>query len=635
VTFLGAPLSVLGPAAAGLGAAVVGLYLLRLRRRRLPVPFAALWQRVLADHRSTALHRRLRQLLSLAVQLVLLALILGAIADPRLSASRGGRTLVLLVDVSASMQARDVDGAPRLERAKKEARRILATRAADDTALVLPLDGRPTPTGGLSADDRELEDQLAALTATDAPADPERALRVAADALFGRPNPTLIWIGDGAYDPDALARMSPPPGVDLRFVPVGPPAGHSDNLAVTAFAVRRYRANQTAYEVLVEVTSFSARKEAVRLELYQEGEPVEAERLELEPGARTERLYPNLAGAGARLEARLQRADGGSGPLDALALDDRAYAVLPARKKERVLLVTTGNLFLEGALLLDQNLTVEKIAPAAWDPARAARVDAVVLDRFTPPQPPEAHALYVDPAGPASPFPIRGELLAPYVTDMAQGHPLTRWVALKDLNMARASRFQLAPGDVAIASSLRAPIIAARERAGRRTLALGFPLERSDLVLRVAFPVLLTNALEWFAGGDAGVVDAYPTGQPLRLRVRAAGSAGAALRVRAPDGAEVAVPLQDGRAAYYAEHAGFHTLLGDGAPRLFACNLESALESRLDAPRELRLGGAVVPPAEPGRARVGLRRALWPLLVALALFVAVLEWLTYHRRVTV
>ena len=55
MTFAGAPLSLVGPALAAGAAALVALYLLKLRRRRLEVPFADLWRRVLSETQSTAL----------------------------------------------------------------------------------------------------------------------------------------------------------------------------------------------------------------------------------------------------------------------------------------------------------------------------------------------------------------------------------------------------------------------------------------------------------------------------------------------------------------------------------------------------------------------------------------------------
>jgi hypothetical protein len=635
MTFLGAPWLLLGPAMGAGAAALVGLYLLKQRRRRLEVPFAQLWQHVLSESQSTALWRKLRRLVSLALQLVLLALLVFAIADPRLAASQSGRSIVLVVDCSASMQALDGDAKQsRLQSAKAEARRLVRALAADDTAMVLAMDARPAPVSGFQSDERELEREVDGLTASDSAADLDRALRLAADALHGRPRPTLVLIGDGAWDDATLARikLSAPgagdaakqvstiwlPGVDLRFIPVG---RSDDNVGITAFAVRRYQANQTAYEVLVEVHSFRSRPSTVKLELAQDGEVVESEALELKPGERIQRVYPDLAGEGARLTARLVDTH------DVLPLDDVAYAVLPARKKQKVLLVTGGNLFLEGALLLDENLSVDKVAPAAYDAARTAAYDAVVLDGLTPEEPPRSHALYLDPHGDKSPFAVLGTIDAPYVTEAASAHPLMRWVALKDLNIAHASRFKLSPDDVAVASSMREPIIAARQKDGRKTVALGFRLEHSDLPLRVAFPVLLINALDWFAGGDAALAASYATGRTWRLPAK-----GAALRIREPDGSVVEAPVHDGRASFFGTRAGWYQILAS-PPELVAANLANDAESQVAPRATLTVDGRTLVPPDSGR--VGVRRALWSYFVVLALLLAFVEWWTYNRRVTV
>jgi hypothetical protein len=639
VILAGAPLSVVGPALAVGASALVALYLLKLRRRRLEVPFADLWRRVLSDSQSTALWRKLRRLISLALQLLLLALVLFALADPRLSASEHGRTIAIVVDCSASMQATDGGGGnrTRLQAAQDEARRLIRGLAGDDEAMVVAMDARPAPVGGLSRDDRALLHDVDRLAAADTAADVARALELAGDALRGRPRPTLVLIGDGAWDASELERgvralgssrgaagTARSDAVDVRYLPVG---GSGGNLGITAFAVRRYQANQTAYEVLVEVQSFRTTPSQVTLQLSQDGEVVESQKLNVPGGGRVQRLYPDLAGEGARLEARLTDAH------DALPLDDVAYAVLPTRKKQKVLLVSSGDLFLEGALLLDENLDVDKVAPSAYVAAATARYDAVVLDGLTPSpaDAPRTHALYLDPHGEGSPFAIRGPVDGPVVTETAAQHPLMRWVALKDLNIARATTFAIAAGDVAIASSFKQPIIVARERAGRKTVALGFELKRSDLPLRVAFPILLINALDWFAGGDVGLVASYATGHAWRLPVP---SGATELFVRAPDGSRARAPVHDARASYFARKIGFYELEPTGAPaRLIAANLADARESAIAPHATLSAGGRALPRPEMGR--VGVRRELWIYLVLAALALALVEWWTYNRRVTV
>jgi len=620
VTFLGAPLATLGIAAAVGATTLVGLYLLKMRRRRLEVPFAGLWAQVLRDTESTALWRRLRRLLSLLLQLCILATLVLAIGDPRLGMSRRGRAVAIVVDASASMQSYDGDfasgGGTRLDEAKRAAHRLIDELGPEDQAMILRLDARPAALTGLTSDERELRQALSAIEADDTSGDVNRVLSLAEDALRGRPQPTTVLISDGGGT-DVLRGPRP----DLRYIPVGK---SGENLAITAFSVRRYRANQTAYEVLAELQNFGKEPATGVFQLLQDGEIVEQQRVELAGGQHVQRLYPNLAGAGNRLVARLL-----PDHFDTLPLDNQAYALLLPRKKIKVLMVTPGNLFLEGALLLDENLAVEKVKPAAWDPSMLPRFDALILDGFMPPETPPIDTIYLDPHGPKSPFPVAGEISAPLVTEVADKHPVGRWLALRDLNISRASRFSLSPGDVAIASALRVPIIAARDAGGHKVVAVGFDLRKSDLPLRVAFPVLLVNSLEWFAGGDGALVQTFAAGQSWRLQ---APTHTKTLTVRDPAGRVVDAPVFDGRASYVGRKIGVYTVSSDGNTRLLAAQLPEG-ESRIAPVRELVVGGVAVPRPEPGR--VGLRRALWPLLGVLAFLLLCLEWATYNRRVTV
>src|SRR5439155_1151489 len=188
------------------------------------------------------------------------------------------------------------------------------------------------------------------------------------------------------------------------------------------------------------------------------------------------------------------------------------------------------------------------------------------------------------------------------------------------LNIARASVFATAAGDVAVASSFKQPFIVAgvARDTGRKTVALGFDPRHSDLPLRVAFPVLLINALDWFAGSDAGLVTSYAT---WRLPVPAGATE---LWVRAPDGGRTRAPVHDGRASYVATRAGFYTLEADGAPeRLVAANLADAHESNIAPKSQSSADGRQLTAPEIGR--VGVRRELWGYLVFAALLLAMIE----------
>src|SRR6476469_1361953 len=104
----GIPLQTLIQIGALAGAAVIVFYILKLRRRPVAVPFSKIWQRILRDQEATSLFSQLKRLLSLLLQLALLALLVLALGDPRGFVSTSSRNVVVLVDASASMKAVDV-----------------------------------------------------------------------------------------------------------------------------------------------------------------------------------------------------------------------------------------------------------------------------------------------------------------------------------------------------------------------------------------------------------------------------------------------------------------------------------------------------------------------------------------------
>lgn len=653
---------------------VTTLYLLKQQRRRVEVPFIRLWQQVLQRSEATSLWRRLLRLLSLLIQLLLLALLVLSLGDPRLGRGQRGRTLVLLIDASASMQARlparSGRALSRLQAAQAQARDYVRSLGGDDLAVVVALDGQPAPLGGLSYDEHELFAQIEAVAARDTGADLPSALELSRALLAGRPNPTVVLFSDGGFEESSLQALAtlPDGGIDVRFAPLPSLAAEGatvrGNAAISALSVRRYRRNRLSYEVLVRLLWFPepvrsgirrdgqvlpTTPQRASLELRQDGEVVDVQTIELVPGQAIERIYNNLSGAGRNIEARLALATPGS--VDILPLDDRAYTVLPERRRQRVLIVTRGNLFLEGALLAtgageENHLQVERIAPTAYDPARAERYDAVIFDAYTPKAPPNAHAIYLDPQGPDSPFPVAGTVKSPLLTEVDTAHPALRWVSLTDVNMSKSSAFALQPGDRPLASMFKQALVVAREESTRfglrRSLALGFDLRQSDLPLRVAFPLLLMNTLDWFAGEVDEDLGSRRTGQIWRIPLsRQTGPAGGASRsllsavnLLLPDGELLTTPVSEGYALHYGQRVGFYELSRpEGVPQRFAANLSDPTESAALLRSELAVGNTTLRAPEPGER--ALRRVLWPYLLLGVLLLLALEWWSYQRRWTV
>lgn len=643
MNFVGLPLTTLVQIGAAAGLVVVFFYILKLRRRPVAVPHSRIWQRVLMDKEATSLFSQLKRLLSLLLQLAVLALLLLALGDPRSAVSFvEGRNVVVLVDASASMQAMDGEGslvpvgAPptRLEEARARLKSVARGLSGSDRMLVAQMDAAVTPLSTLTGEVSELESAIASVRATDAHADFARSLRFAADTLRGLSSPEIIVVSDGGL-PEATDAAGPVDlsGIKLTYMPVGK---REKNAAITSFSVRRYPLDKSRYEVMLEVTNTSQEPVEVELSLLGDGQLTDLTRLRLGPEEKLPRFYPNLSGASKTLEAKLTLADGGR---DDLPADDHAYALLPERRRARIQVVSTGNMFLEAALLLDEYLDVTMVSPGDY-PARGS-FDVTIFDGVTPNVAPGSGSLlYLNPSGENVPFEVGKEIedtdpnYKLGFDELDEKHPILRYTALGDVNIARARALKGDKEDKVVGKSFKGPLLLSGSRAGVRFVALGFDVRESDFPLRIAWPLFLLNTINYFVEEEVGYISSYKTGTVFSIP---APSNAEMATLELPGGETRVVPVKEGRAYFLGQRAGFYKLKAgpEGAEEItrFAANLSDPVESVIKPQPELKVGEGRA--GEVRGFEVGVRRELWIYLLAAVLAITAIEWLTYHRRLTV
>jgi hypothetical protein len=636
MNFVGMPLNQLMTVGAIVGGATVALYILKLRRRAVAVPFAKIWIRVVRDQKATNLFSQLKRLLSLLMQLAILAVLLIALGDPRTAVNTiEGRNLVVLIDSSASMKATDALPS-RIEAGKSRIRSLIQSLSGSDRVLIAQMDAAITPMSTLTGEVNELTEALDKVRATDARADFARGLRFAADTLRGQPHPEIVVVSDGALGEakDHLGQVHLG-DIKLSYIKVGE---SSKNTGITQFSVRRYPLDKSRYEVMMEVTNTSDEPMDVELSLLGDGQVVDVTRLKLAPKESLPRFYPNLSGASRTLEAKLKNADGTH---DSLPADDHAFALLPERRRVKVQAVTAGNTYLEAALLLDEYLDVVAVEPGKY-PA-SGKFDVTIFDGVTPTYVEgSGAALYLNPSGDKSPVEI-----VPKVTlkdfgfeDWAKKHPVLRWMVLETIGIAEGHEFKPKNEDKIIASSLakgtkkRRPFLVEGKRDGHRFIAVGFDPRQSDIVLRIAWPLFLLNSINHFVEEDARYLSSFQTGEIWQIPTPLGSEQ---VKLVDPDARNHDLPVQDGRAVLLGQKAGFYKLqAGIGASAtesMFAANLSDISESTIAPADKLVVDGNHA--GEVSGFRVGVRRELWIYLLAAVIAISAIEWLTYHRRLTV
>jgi hypothetical protein len=606
------------------------LYLLKVRREKKRVPALFLWERVLLEDRHRALFQRLRHPLSLLLQLLIFLTLVAALAKPSLHpGSLTDRATVLILDSRARMQAIEPDGRTRFAHAIQTARSLVSEASEQNPFAIVLAGARTQALSGFSAHPKTLTGVLKNLHPSDASGSLSDALFLASQLGSSCAKPARILLLS-----DALPASNVPDSVQL--IPCATPA---DNLAITRLASRTLPNSPETCEILLELSNFSSRPASPSVDIRIDGKLLEVKPFQLAPHQQIREFLripiPRNRSAQGRLVASLSTSD-------ALPLDNQAFAVLPSKPKTRVLLVSAGNWFLEKLLEANQQCSYELIAPSEFRPEIANSFDAVILDTPAIPSPESLPKntllLQGSPWGPPGP-----EIAPPLFPETDPTSPLMRLVDFSTVTLLKARA--IAVPDSAepwiFQSPLRhldQPLLLAAENpvSSRRLAVLGFPIAHSNLPLRIAFPILLNNLLQWFSATPDQFPHQLSAGQSLAVPPNLAVIHAPQTIARNPT-ASASHQKQNWANSdskppehvFQPLHAGFYELQFGNTCSQLAVNLFSKDESNLLC--ALPKNAQPVPEfANAVSAKIDASPAQW--LLALALLLSLAEWQLFHRR---
>jgi hypothetical protein len=657
---------------------VIAMYLLKLRRDEAVVPSTLLWRQLVADVEANAPWQRLRRSLLLLLQLLLVAILAILAARPFVERPAGlAGDLVLVVDTSASMQATDVTPT-RLDAAKAAAVDALKDLPAGGKVSVIAAGRTARVIANGTADLGRVKQAIAGITPTSDVGDLGDALRLAS-ALAARSGDAEILVATDAAiatPPDAGGLEAP-----VRVLQVGREA---NNQAIVALAVRT-QPNNLSHSAFVSIANLGLERVDRRIEVYADGTLREARTVTLDPQVRTDVAIDDIDDPDQPaevVEVRLVSADeAATGDPDPLAVDDRAWAIIPPAQLRTILLVSDGDPYLETALSYLPDTELYGVTPAEYGPQTKPELfDLVIFEGTLPAELPAKPILAIAPTRTSDLGEVTGTLTNPGIGSLDPDDPILRYVDLSTVHIAEAKRIEAPPwAKTVIPGPGGAPLLYAGTREGLPAAVLAFEPRRSDLPLQVAFPVLLANLAGQLLGGSATPEDAVAPGAPVTLAIPE-GAAG--VRVERPDGSvdELVAPTQDASTVTFSRT----DLLGvymvsalaaadataapsDGetasptappataspgasptfrpadpdAPAHFAVDLLDVDESRIAPGDAAILTGLGAPVASPGTGtggtagapveRPNARDELWIPIVLIALLVLTAEWLVYER----
>ena len=608
---------------AALAVPIIVLYMLRLRRREVTVSSVMLWQRLVQDREANAPWQRLKRNLLLLLQLLILGILVFALARPYLPVPTvASGSVAVLLDASASMNAEDMPGSQtRFEAAQDLARDLVTDLSSDEEMTVIAVGPVPRVLAPPSADRVVLREAIEAAEPSAAPADWSAALSLAAASIAGHEDTTIVIISDGGLPEE----LPPLPG-DVRYVGVG---RASENLAISAMATRPLDEQP---QLFVAVTNYGTADADTILSIEADGALVAAERLTVPAGGTADLTIEDLSVDVDVIRASLSEPVTG-GVEDVLPLDDEAFAVYAPPASGRALLVTDANLFLEQVLTALPNVEAFQAPPGDLP---SENFDLMIFDGWLPDELPDTNLLIINPPESTELFSV-GPAFEETQFQRHIEHPILAFVDFSDVAIREAVALQPTGWAQNLIEAEGGPLLVAGQVGGRRVAVMTFDIHASNLPLKISFPILIANLLEWYAPARPfDAPDSLSPGESVVLRPTATTTS---FRIVLPDSTVRVVDVDQGIESFATtEQLGIYTvdlMQGDDLQTRasFAVNLFSAAESDITPADSILIGDAPVLTGGDAEEDFG-QRGLWPWFAGAALLVLIIEWWVYHRGTT-
>lgn len=583
-----------GLAAVLLAVPIVILHMLTPRRPPTSVSSLLHWDGL--KHSITAAEpwQKLRWSLLLILQLLVVALFAFALARPAvLEESELAEHTVFIVDASGSMSA--VDGDPdRLGTAVEQAQALRDELPDRGVASLIVASPQPTVLVNQSADNEEFNRAADTIRTTGGRADFEATFALAESLVLPDRETDFVLLSDGQLD-ETEQKLAP---LGTRYVPVGET---DTNRAITDLSVNAGPGGLQA-RVTVESTGGPDAIQVLRLDI--DGVTVVSEEIEIPGGGVVEETFELPSGS--RVAAFL---DGD----DLLAYDNQRYVGAP------VLGALKARVHGESRFFIDQLLSA--MPEVDVNVAPGEEVDFEIYAGTALPAEPTTPFIAIDVPGGAPGVAPTGRIENPIPTLVAR-HPLLEDIDVGRIAIAEAQALDVTNGEV-ILGAPGAPLIVESEVDGVPFYYIAFTLERSNLPVDIAFPIIGARMVGGLATAD-GVAEAIAVGD--RVPVGATGGS-----VTDPRGNTTVVGVGDSEPV--ADAAGFWAVSRVGSePFEIAVNSnesESALEPAASLP-EIR------PEPEVGElvdVTTTIARTLLPwVLAALLLVLAIELWVSFRAR---
>lgn len=574
-------MGILNPAALPLLTLLGILVLIYLRerwRQRIEVPSLLFWRSVPED--KARIRRFLPDLLFFA-QALLLLLLIGGLLRPyqsQIVTETHGSRYILVVDISASMQARE-GRTRRFDLALDQAKQVVKSLGPLDESMLISVSTRPQVVSGLTTDHLLILHLLETLQPVDTGTNLDLGIELALAQRDREGRQGRVHVFTDL--PQTALSLPEDQLKELSYHRVGK---NDDNVALAAFHLYQnpFQTYSQAQAYML-VRNYAYRPKSGTLTLQLNGKPIFRREFTLPAREATSFSMKGFESSG-QLVARID-------PGDALTLDNQALTWVTERQQRRLVVVSPEKGLRDEFARVSQSipgLTLAVYTPETFSPDLLTEQDVALFHQFVPNSPVLVNSLYVFPPLNNPLFPVIAEAADLSILDWRQEHDILRNLHyVEALPLKKARVLTLPPwAQVLISSRTKVsevPLALTGEKDGHRVVCLAFDLNKGNLTNsdNLTLLLLFLNTLRWLLPPDPVTPQLVPTGEAFFLPP---GTTPDSLRLVPPGGEERPIETD----TVEVDHVGEYRLEGSQYHAVLYANLfdetESDIARREDEP---------------------------------------------------
>ena len=577
------------------------MYLLKKEHEDIVLSSNYLWNKMLKDIEANKPWQRLRKNLLFILQMLLIIFIALALARPQIF--KGGinsENLIIVLDKSASMKNKDPSGATRFQRAKDEIEGLIKNTKAHTKTTIIAMDKKPHIAINSSEDKNLLKKRLGEMGANDTSDNVKDTVSMVKALVKDKEAYDVIFFTDKDIK------------TDMENFKVNIIGEKGSNVSIDNLSYTRSDETITA---LSTISNHSDIDQSFDLSIYGDEEILDVEEVVLKAKESRDIYFENLNKTINILKAEIDIKDS----LDA---DNTRYAVINSNLVKKALIVAQkGNIFLEKAIGVTESIEVYKSNEKS--PENLKGYDLYIFDGKLPEVLPTDGNIVMFNPNTNDLFNVSNTEESGEIT--LKDDELFKYVDL-DFYIDKTSTIEAVKWLRPILELNGKIVMGKGVKDNQKIVAVAFDIRDTDLPLKMDFPILIQNILDYTLNINTQEQAEVLAGEEIGINIL-------------PKAKEVSIIDPKGKkqkitSSSYADtsHRGVYTI----EQKTDSEDLKSSFVSNIDTSKESidlaeSLGGEAGEDTNTSTSKARAEKDIRNIILLLVLALISFEWVVYNR----